>query len=41
MKIYKGLQSGSVVEPEGEFALVEIGDSGVQEGARRYKWIDA
>ena len=39
--LHKGLQSGSVVEPEGEFALVEIGDSGVQEGARRYKWIDA
>ena len=39
--LHKGLQSGSVVEPEGEFALVEIGESGVQEGARRYKWIDA
>jgi hypothetical protein len=33
------LQSGSVVEPEGEFALVEIAESGVQEGARRYEWI--
>ena len=39
--LHKGLQSGSVVEPEGEFALIEIGESGVQEGARRYKWIDA
>jgi len=39
--LHKGLQSGSVVEPEGEFALVEITESGVQEGARRYKWIGA
>ena len=39
--LHKGLQNGSVVEPEGEFALVEIGESGVQERARRYKWIDA
>ena len=37
--LHKGLQSGSVVEPEGEFALVEIAESGVQEGARRYEWI--
>ena len=28
-----------MVEPEGEFALVEIAESGVQEGARRYEWI--
>lgn len=37
--LHKGLQDGSVVEPEGEFALVEIGEEGVQEGARKYKWI--
>ena len=35
----KGTQSGSVVEPEGEFALIEIAETGVQEGARKYKWI--
>ena len=37
--LHKGTQSGSVVEPEGEFALIEIAETGVQEGARKYKWI--
>ena len=37
--LHKGLQDASVVTPEGEFALVEIGDEGVDEGARRYKWV--
>ncbi|MAK20532.1 MAG: hypothetical protein CMA05_04385, partial [Euryarchaeota archaeon] len=37
--LHKGLQDGSVLEPEGEFALIEIGEEGVQEGARKYKWI--
>jgi hypothetical protein len=39
--LHKGLQDDSVVTPQGEFALVEIGDEGVDEGARRYKWIGA
>ena len=39
--LHKGLQNGSVIAPEGEFALVEIGESGVLEGARKYKWVDA
>jgi hypothetical protein len=39
--LHKGLQDNSVVTPQGEFALVEIGDKGVDEGARRYKWISS
>ncbi|MCH1528093.1 MAG: hypothetical protein L7S46_00005, partial [Candidatus Poseidoniaceae archaeon] len=39
--LHKGVQEGSVVEPNAEFALVEIGDEGVDEGARRYRWIGA
>jgi hydroxymethylglutaryl-CoA synthase len=39
--LHKGLQDDSVVTPQSEFALVEIGDEGVDEGARRYKWIGA
>ena len=39
--LHKGVQDNSVVEPQGEFALVEIGDEGVDEGARRYRWIGA
>ena len=27
--------------PKGEFALVDIGEEGVEEGARRYRWIKA
>jgi len=38
-RLHKGVQSESVVSPEGEFALVEIGEDGVSEGARRYEWI--
>jgi hypothetical protein len=33
------LQEESVVSPRGEFALVEIGENGTNEGARTYKWI--
>lgn len=39
--LHKGVQEGSVVAPNSEFALVEIGDEGVDEGARRYRWIGA
>ena len=39
--LHKGTQDTSVIEPNGEFALVEIGDEGVDEGARRYRWIKA
>ncbi|MGB0329591.1 MAG: hydroxymethylglutaryl-CoA synthase, partial [Candidatus Poseidoniaceae archaeon] len=37
--LHKGLQEESVVSPRGEFALVEIGEDGANEGARTYKWI--
>ena len=37
--LHKGLQEESVVSPHGEFALVEIGEDGANEGARTYKWI--
>ena len=39
--LHKGTQDKSVIEPKGEFALVEIGEEGVEEGARRYQWIQA
>ena len=39
--LHKGTQDTSVIEPNGEFALVEIGDEGVDEGARRYRWVKA
>jgi hydroxymethylglutaryl-CoA synthase len=39
--LHKGTQDTSVIEPKGEFALVEIGDEGTEEGARRYRWIKA
>ena len=39
--LHKGTQDTSVIEPKGEFALVEIGEEGVEEGARRYQWIQA
>ena len=39
--LHKGTQDSSVIEPKGEFALVEIGDEGVDEGARRYRWIQS
>ena len=37
--LHKGTQEESVVSPRGEFALVEIGEDGANEGARTYKWI--
>lgn len=39
--LHKGTQDNSVIEPKGEFALVDIGEEGVEEGARRYRWIKA
>ncbi len=39
--LHKGTQDNSVIEPRGEFALVDIGEEGVEEGARRYRWIKA
>ena len=39
--LHKGTQKESVIEPQGEFILQEIGDEGVDEGARRYKWVSA
>ena len=39
--LHKGTQDNSVIEPRGEFALVDIGEEGVEEGARRYKWVKA
>lgn len=39
--LHKGIQDESVVTPRSEFALVEIGDEGVDEGARRYRWVGA
>ena len=39
--LHKGTQDSSVIEPRGEFALVDIGEEGVDEGARRYRWIKA
>lgn len=38
--LHKGLQEGSVITPTGEFALVEIEEEGVREGARNYIWIE-
>ena len=38
-ELHKGLREGSVVEPKGEFALVEIASEGVYEGARTYRWV--
>ena len=37
--LHKGLREESVVEPKGEFALVEIESEGVYEGARTYRWV--
>ena len=39
--LHKGTQDNSVIEPRGEFALIDIGEEGVEEGARRYRWIKA
>lgn len=37
--LHKGLLASSVIQPTEEFALVEIGDKGATEGARRYEWV--
>ncbi len=37
--LHKGILSESVLEPSGEFALVEIESEGVREGARTYSWM--
>ena len=39
-KLHKGIHDGSVLTPRGEFALVEVGEEGVLEGARTYAWVD-
>tara|TARA_B100001027_G_scaffold216635_1_gene193600 strand:- start:2809 stop:4380 length:1572 start_codon:yes stop_codon:yes gene_type:complete len=39
--LHKGTRDNSVIEPKGEFALVDIGEEGVDEGARRYRWVKA
>jgi hydroxymethylglutaryl-CoA synthase len=38
-ELHKGLREISVVEPKGEFALVEIQSEGAYEGARTYRWV--
>ena len=38
--LHKGLATESVVMPKGEFALVEVGEEGVEEGLRTYAWIE-
>ena len=35
--LHKGTQDNSVIEPKGEFRFVDIGEEGVDEGARRYR----
>ena len=37
--LHKGLAKESVITPKGEFALVEVGDEGVEEGMRTYAWV--
>ena len=37
--LHKGLREDSVVEPKGEFALVEVVSEGDYEGARTYRWV--
>ncbi len=39
-ELHKGIHTGSVLKPRGEFALVEVGEEGVLEGARTYAWVD-
>jgi len=40
-ELHKGIHTGSVVKPRGEFALVEIEDEeGVRLGARNYRWVE-
>ena len=38
--LHKGLATESVVTPKGEFALVDVGVEGVEEGLRTYAWIE-
>lgn len=38
-RLHKGLQERSVIQPTEEFALMEIQEEGVTEGARRYEWV--
>ena len=37
--LHKGLAKESIITPKGEFALVEVGDEGVEEGMRTYAWV--
>ena len=37
--LHKGIREDSVVEPNGEFALVEMASDGNYEGARTYRWV--
>mgnify|MGYP001595603705 FL=1 len=39
--LHKGTIDKSVISPNGEFALIEIGEEGVMEGSRHYEWISA
>ena len=39
--LHKGTRDNSVISPNGEFALIEIGEDGVMEGSRHYEWISA
>ena len=38
--LHKGKRKRSVVKPNSEFALVEVGGEGKLEGQRRYKWVE-
>ncbi len=37
--LHKGLAKESIITPQGEFALVDVGDAGVEEGMRTYAWV--
>ena len=37
--LHKGLAKESIITPQGEFALVDVGDEGVEEGMRTYAWL--
>ena len=40
-ELHKGIYDGSVIDPKGEFALIDIEEeAGVMEGARSYMWIE-
>ena len=36
--LHKGLARESILTPQGEFALVDVGEDGVEEGMRTYEW---